>query len=56
MIDSVYQLDKKMAEYSELSSYNQPEQSIALLYSDGLELASNAIEDSESEESEGGRR
>ena len=32
VIDSVYQLDKKMAEYSELSSYNQPEANIALLY------------------------
>ena len=45
VIDTVYQLDKKMAEYSELSSYNQPEEGIALLYSDGLELASVAIED-----------
>ena len=41
VIDSVYQLDRKMAEYSELSNYNEPEQSIALLYSDGLELASD---------------
>ena len=45
VIDSVYQLDRKMAEYSELSNYNEPEQSIALLYSDGLELASDEIED-----------
>ena len=34
-----------MAEYSELSNYNEPEQSIALLYSDGLELAKDEIED-----------
>jgi len=44
MIDSIYQLDKKMSEYSELSSYDNPEEAIALLYSEGLELASLDIE------------
>jgi len=44
MIDSIYQLDKKMSEYSEMSSYDNPEEAIALLYSDGLELAFLDIE------------
>ena len=44
MIDSIYQLDKKMSEYSEMSSYDNPEEAIALLYSEGLELASLDIE------------
>ena len=44
VIDNVYSLDKGMAEYSEISSYSTPEEGIALLYSDGIELASNDIE------------
>ena len=44
MIDSIYQLDKKMSEYSGMSSYDNPEEAIALLYSEGLELASLDIE------------
>ena len=44
VIDSVYQLDKKIAEYSEMSSYSEPEEAIALLYSEAIELASIDIE------------
>jgi len=44
VIDSVYQLNRTMAEYSEMSSYSEPEEGIALLYSEALELASVDIE------------
>ena len=44
VLDSVYKLDKVIAEYSEISSYDSPEEGIALLYSEGLELASEDIE------------
>jgi len=44
VLDSVYRLDKLISEYSEISSYDAPEEGIALLYSDGLELASEDIE------------
>jgi len=44
VIDSVYQLERTMSEYSEMSSYDNPEESIAFLYSEGLELASFDIE------------
>ena len=44
VIDSVYQLNRRMAEYSEMSSYSEPEEAIALLYSEALELASIDIE------------
>ena len=44
IIETVYQLDKTMSEYSEMSSYDEPEEAIAYLYSEGLELASLDIE------------
>ena len=44
VIDSVYQLNRRMAENSEMSSYSEPEEAIALLYSEALELASIDIE------------
>ena len=43
VLETVYQLDKTMIEYSEISSYNEPNESIAQLFVDALEKANSDI-------------
>ena len=45
VLDNVYQLDSTMTYYSLLSDYNNPENGISRLFSDGLEKASEDIDD-----------
>ena len=44
VLDPIYQLEMSMIEYSEISSYDEPNESIAQLFSDALTQANNDID------------